>query len=90
MSWSIGLIGTPEKVIAALNAHSETLSGPSKTEFDAALPNIVGIVGQNFDKDGVQVVVKLTANGHGWAVNDELKNCTCQVNVERFYGTVLV
>jgi len=50
MSWSIHFIGKPEKVVEALEAHVEKtgISGASKEEYEKALPNMVGLVKQNF------------------------------------------
>ena len=39
MSWSISYIGSPEKIIAALDRHSESISGKSKEEFDKWIDN---------------------------------------------------
>jgi len=67
MSWSVTLIGTPDKIVAALEAESGKQSGQCKIEFDDALPGLKTIVLQNFDKrDGAkQRVLKLRANGSG-------------------------
>lgn len=48
MSWSISFIGKPENVAKALNEHSDKLDGQSKLEYINALPNIIGIVAENF------------------------------------------
>ena len=47
MSWSINMIGTPEKLVEALKKHSETISGRSKEEFDAALPHMIALIEEN-------------------------------------------
>lgn len=78
MSWSISLIGKPENVSAALTAHSGTLSGQPKVEFDDALPHLVGLVNQNF---GFGNPVSLIANGHGYAADGEQKNRTISVSL---------
>jgi hypothetical protein len=62
MSWSIGFIGKPEKVIEALEAESGKMSGESKVEYDEALPHLIVLVKQNF---GTNYPVKITASGHG-------------------------
>jgi hypothetical protein len=64
MSWSIGFIGSPEKISEALKAHSEKLSGVSKDEYDAALPHIEALVSQNHSTS-YPLVLQVTANGHG-------------------------
>jgi hypothetical protein len=90
MSWSIGFIGTPEKIIVELNKTSEGLDGQSKVEFDSALPNLIGIINDNFDSNGNQVVLKVQASGHGYASSEKQINRQCLVSVERFYGAILV
>lgn len=64
MSWSIQLIGNPENICAALDAESERLTGQSKDEFDAALPHLKALVGQNVSETQLPVL-NLTASGHG-------------------------
>jgi len=63
MSWSVSFFGKPEKVVEALEAYSERLSGVSKDEYDDALPNMVNLVKGNFGNE--QELVKLSASGHG-------------------------
>lgn len=65
MSWSIGFIGSPEKISEALKAHSEKLTGKSKEEYDDALPHIEALVSQNRNKN-YPIVLQLTASGHGY------------------------
>jgi len=69
MSWSIQLIGKPENITKALQAESERLKDESKLEFDAALPHLLGLLGQNFSGDGSAPydggLIKLVASGHG-------------------------
>lgn len=88
MSWSIGFIGTTKNVITALKDESAKLSGQSKEEYDSALPHLIGMVEQNFEK-GFDPVVKITANGHGYAVDGALQSGTLQMQIERFYGTIV-
>jgi hypothetical protein len=85
MSWSASFIGNPEKVVEALNKQSEGLTGNSKTEFDAALPNLIGLINQNFHSNpDYKPVLKIEANGHG---NDGERNCS--VKIERIYGVLV-
>jgi hypothetical protein len=63
MSWSIGLIGTPEKIVAALQDQSTKLSGNSKSEFDGVLPHISELLKFNYNNSQTPVV-KITASGH--------------------------
>lgn len=85
MSWNVTLIGKTKNIVNALKAQSEKLEGPSKVEFDAALPNITGLLEQNFnDADVEGPLMKLTASGHGY---DTYRQCI--VSLE-FLGCVLV
>ena len=87
MSWSISFIGKPENVAKALNEHSDKLDGQSKLEYINALPNIIGIVSENFGNQ--DQLLKVTASGHGYAVNGEQKQRQCSVNVEVFYSVLV-
>lgn len=90
MSWSIFFIGTPEKVVEALEKESEKMSGYSKIEYDDALPNLIGLVKQNFDKDATHKgLIKLNANGHGYNNGTEDINRVCNVSIEGSYGVLL-
>lgn len=89
MSWSISFIGKPEKVSKALDEYSEKMTGYSKTEFDAALPHLKGLVEQNFNKKDDAQLVKITASGHGHAENGEDVYRTLAANVEVIYGLLV-
>lgn len=71
MSWSITYIGKAANISAALKEHSTKLQWPSKIEFDAALPHLVGLVEQNFNSEN-SPVMQLTASGHG---HDNYRQC---------------
>lgn len=86
MSWSIHFIGEPEKVTTALTAQSDKLSGASKEEYDAALPHLLGLVGQNFGEPSP--VVSIAASGHGHSSAPKPYN-QCQVKLELLYGTLV-
>jgi hypothetical protein len=88
MSWSVNFIGKQEKVVSALEEHSTKLDGQSKVEYDSALPSLVALVKQNFNKDQ-HVIVKITANGHGHVSNGEEKYRTCSVSIENIYGVLV-
>jgi hypothetical protein len=88
MSWSAYFIGNPDKIVKALEDQSATLTGPSKTEYDAALPHLIGLVQQNMNKTQPPVL-KLAASGHGYFVNDEPQYTTCNASIE-VIGGVLV
>lgn len=61
MSWSVNYIGTPEKILAAMDDLSTKLNGQSKLEFDEALPHLKALVSSNV---GSQTGFWLIANGH--------------------------
>lgn len=65
MSWSIGLIGTPDNICAALDEQSGKMDGQSKVEFDAALPHLKALVSDNFNKQYGPPSLLLEASGHG-------------------------
>lgn len=90
MSWSVQFIGQPVKVAEALTAQSATLSGQSKEEFDAALPHLTALVNQNFDvANPASCVIKLAANGHGYATNGTMQQSSVTVSIERLYGVIV-
>ena len=71
MSWSINMIGTPEKLVEALKKHSETLSGKSKEEFDAALPHMIALIEEN--KGGyAKNALEISGSGHGYGEDGNL------------------
>jgi len=77
MSWSIQLIGKTENLIKALEEKSKSLegAGPSKVDFDAALPHLIGLVKQNYAQDGDPALM-IEANGHG---HDNYRQCTVSI-----------
>jgi len=81
MSWSITLIGTPDKLVEKLERESDKLSGQSKIEYDAALGFICGLIQQNYEKD-TPPILKIEAAGHGEA---SIRN-QCAVSIQRVYG----
>ncbi len=88
MSWSIGLIGKTSNVVAALRAESEKLSGASKTEYDASLPYLVGLVEQNIEQS-VEPIVKVQASGHGYVADGKAVQNQVSAVIERFYGNIV-
>lgn len=76
MSWSINYIGSPEGISKALKDNSEKLSGPSKEEFDAALPHIDALVNQNYG-GSYPHVLKVEANGSG---HGDYRNCNISIS----------
>jgi hypothetical protein len=69
MSWNIAIIGYPSHLVAALHKESERLTGNSKLEFDAALPNMVNLINLNYNNqaEGQVPVLRLVAHGHAYA-----------------------
>jgi len=82
MSWSINVIGKSQAIVSKLEALSESMSGDSKVEYDAALPHIIGIVEQNWSMD-YPCVLNVIANGHGTtnarSLNVEVKRLTSEL-----------
>lgn len=60
MSWSIYAKGTPEEVVRRLEEHSNTISGQSKEEYDAAMPHLIALVNEN-----IGGTINFSAGGHG-------------------------
>jgi hypothetical protein len=80
------MVGKPENVANALEAEAENMSGESKAEYQEALPHIVGIVRQNFNKetDSPQLV-SVSANGSGFTRSGEPVQRQCSVKVEHLW-----
>ena len=87
MSWSVNFIGTPANVGTALTAHSATLDGQSKEEYDIAYPAIVTIVEQNVGLPSMKVEV--IANGHAVFNNGVVSYSTCNVSVKPVYFDIV-
>lgn len=87
MSWNVQFIGKPEKVVEALNGHSEKLSGDSKTEYDKALPNLVSLCEQNFGN--TEQCLKVVAAGHGWIKDGVPQHSNLTCSIETVYGVVV-
>jgi hypothetical protein len=85
MSWSIMFVGSAAGIVAALNKESERLTGDSKKEFDAALPNLVYLVQSNYlnDEQAQQQALRLNANGHAYSENGVPKYGSCNVHLEQ-------
>lgn len=88
MSWSAYLIGTPDKVVDALEKQSENLSGQSKEEYDAALPHLVSLVKANSNVNGGPVI-QIQASGSAYLQNGETQNSTCNVSIQQLHGALL-
>lgn len=89
MSWSISFIGRPEKVVEALEGYvaKTGISGPSKEEYEKALPLMVGIVNQNFGNEGE--LVQVSASGSGTYSGGEPQNSRCNVKIDNVWGVLV-
>jgi hypothetical protein len=98
MSWSVSYIGTAQKIIDALNDQSEKLQGPSKEEFDSALPHLRGLLAENYAPNAP--LLKLDASGSGYSTRkfdsagidytdtkEEQRSCTVQL--ETLWGVLV-
>lgn len=94
MSWSVMCAGTPDKVAEALEKYAEKQTGYCKAEFDAALPNLIGLVRQNVMTPDYpyepksQPVIRLEAYGSGTWVDGKLVQGHCSVKIEPIWGFV--
>lgn len=84
MSWNAYYMGTPDKIVEALTKQSLASTGNTKTEFDAALPHIIGLIQQNKGKDKPPIL-KLSANGSAW---DDQSSCT--VDIQNIGSNILI
>lgn len=90
MSWSVAIVGSPDRVVEALKGHSETLKTQCKVEFDDALPHLIGLVQQAFNRtpEAKPVGVKLSASGSGYGVGADQRDRSITVSLETLYGFV--
>ena len=87
MSWSNSWIGKPSAIKAAIGRYSDTLTGLSKEEFDAARPHLEGLLDQNTNKDK-EPIVHLDANGHAYVKDGERQYSACSVTLKTI-GTLV-
>lgn len=87
MSYSVTFIGTPEKIVEALEEYSTKISGPSKEEYENALPSIVALVKLN--KSTYPSLLKVGAYGHASSVEGKVIQSTCGVIIESVNGTLV-
>jgi hypothetical protein len=88
MSWSVSLIGTPEKVAAAVEEYGDKLQGQSKVEYQDAAPHLAALVRQNFSTSNI--CVRLDASGSGYTQDGKEVSRTAAVKLETFYAGILV
>jgi len=82
MTWSFRGIGKPENIIrAALEAHSETLTGDSKAEFDEVKPHLLALVGMNQGNAYLPLIVVASGHAARNMVDDKLSYSTCRVSI---------
>ena len=88
MSWSVSIIGTPEKICQQLDACSTKLDGQSKVEFDDAKEHLKALVMQNVSTPNQEYgyLVKLTANGHSTFTDGKKTYGQISVAIDSFYG----
>lgn len=80
MSWNISYIGTPKKIIEALETKSTELNGPSKEEYDIALPHLKGLVEMNYSEAHPQMCIRINASGHAYkAKGNNYSNCNVSI-----------
>ena len=86
MSWTISVVGKPEKIAEFLDQESERQTGQSKIEFDDAKPHLQALLRQTF-AESVDLLpfVKLAANGSGSTIDGKQIRRSCTVSIESFY-----
>lgn len=87
MSYSISLIGSPDKIAEALNNKSVEFQGQTKIEFDEILPHLVGLLNQN--ASSFKMLMKLEASGHAYTDNDGKLYKSCQVSINFIHGEII-
>lgn len=80
MSWSVSLVGTPEKVCQALDVYRKNLNGVSLEEYDEVLPGLKTIVQAN--ASDYERVVHLEANGHSSRTGGVKTYASCNITLK--------
>jgi hypothetical protein len=92
MGWNISLIGKPEKVAQALR-DLQRMTGDSKTEFDEALPHLLGLVNLNYrNEEGARMgalTIHLDASGHGFKRDGRGVHSNCNVQLKQLPATLV-
>lgn len=83
MSWSVDYTGTPAKVADALEKHAEVnkLTGDCLTEYEAARPALVALVGLNYNRQWPGFAIRIVASGHT-AKGTSYEYSNCMVKLE--------
>jgi len=88
MSWSVTIIGKPEKVVQQLADNSATLTGQSKTEYEEALPHLQALVSLCIGPD---LLINLTASGHAnFDAEGKKTYRNVQVQLSQFYAKLAI
>lgn len=88
MSWSVTAIGKPEKVSEYLESYKETITGPSRKEYEEAMPHLQALVLLSMGSDKV---VQLNASGHASFDSDGKKTYSnIAVTIGEIYGKLLL
>ena len=83
MSWSVQFLGSPEKVVEALDKFaSDWPEGNSKTEYNEAKSHLIGLVKQCVGDKAVSVV----ASGHASFSNGNKNDGNISVQISQIYG----
>jgi hypothetical protein len=95
MSWNVNFTGRAEKVVEALKAEAEKLTGQSGEEYRDALPHLVGLVEQNLAAGAAPnpeypKMVVVQASGHGSKKDGVWVDRNCSVSVGFNYTRVLL
>lgn len=92
MSWSLHIVGVPEKVCEKIDEYSTTLTDFSKVEFDEVKEHLKGICKQvvnNPDSIGSYgSLIALSASGHGTFKDNVKQSGQITVKLDPFYGTL--
>lgn len=91
MSWSISLVGTPEKVAEAVEQHAVAsgLTGQSKEEYEEAAPHLAALARQN-SAEGASILIQLSASGSAYLKDGKKVNSTCAVELKTSFMKILV
>lgn len=82
MSWSVQILGKPEKIIEKMETYSAQLTGQSKTEFDEVLPHLSALIRQAV---GDSVLLNVSASGHARFDGNTKVDGTISVAIQPLY-----
>lgn len=89
MSWSVTVIGKPDKVVEQLSTYSGSFGNPqSNQEYEEARPHLQGLVSLCVGSD---LLINLSANGHADFDADSKKTYgNVQVSLQQFYAKLVL